>query len=803
MTISYNWLKTFLPVQIQPEELSVILTSIGLEVEHMETLGGFPHLPETLVCGHVLSCEQHPDADKLKVTTVDIGLEEKLQIVCGAPNVATGQKVIVATIGTTLQPSNGEPFKIKKSKIRGMESFGMLCAGDEIGVNQDHDGLMLLPNDAPVGVPVKNILGQDSMDVIFEIGITPNRADAMSHYGVARDVAAYLSHHQKNNVPLQWQVNEINANGQAPITVKIDAEKDCLRYSGIYIQNIEVKESPEWLQQRLKAIGVNCINNVVDISNYVLHATGQPLHIFDADKIEGNTIIVKKATQDYPFITLDGNEIKLSSNDLMISDAQKPMCIAGVYGGKNSGVTNETKNIFIESACFHPETIRITSTSHQLRTDAAARFEKGTDVSITPKVLLYATQLLLEVAGGTTVGEVIDVVTTSLEKRTIQLDKKYLHVLSGKQYAEEEVLNILQNLGYECKENTDEYWLMSVPFHKTMVHHAADLVQEVMRMDGLDHIPIPPQITMHPSTDENIWKQQLKEKACQVLVGAGFREIFTNSIVNSAWYAEPNAPEYVRLLNSLSAELDVLRPDMLQSGLQVIAYNLNRKNHNLRLFEIGKIYHRYNEKYTEEPILAIYLTGHAPADWQHPAKPYHFFSLKGEIQKLLHSFGWDAQFKTLLNDAYLVANEIMIGKKQVGVLAEVHPKELKKAGIKVPVFYAYLHWDTILSLYQRSITYKEISKFPTAERDLSIVVDLSVTYSDILQATRKAQIAKLQNMELFDVFQSDKLGSNKKSMAMKYHFSDDQKTLTDQEIDGMMQKLTNTYSQLLNAEIRK
>lgn len=803
MTISYNWLSHYLPVVPAPDTLSHILTSIGLEVESMERTGGIAGGLEGLVAGKVVSCAQHPDADKLKVTQVDAGDGTLLQIVCGAPNVAEGQHVVVATIGTTLHPTQGEAFKIKKSKIRGVESFGMLCAADEIGLGNDHAGILVLDQPVAPGTPIKEVLKPTDEDFIFEIGLTPNRSDAMSHLGVARDVCAYLSHHK--NTPLSPRVPYpvIETSGTPPITVDIEHPESCARYTGITIENVTVGESPDWLKKRLNAIGVNSINNIVDVTNFILHATGQPLHAFDADQIKGNKIRVKQATEGEKFVTLDQKTLTLTANDLMICDESNSLCIAGVYGGFTSGVTANTQRIFIESACFSSESVRITSTRHGLRTDAAVHFEKGTDVSITASVLNYAIQLIQEVAGGKTVGEMVDVIPVIPEPNKIVLSKTYLHTLSGKSYTDEEVESILSSLGYHMLSKTAQDWEIEVPFHKPGIRYAADLVQEVMRISGFDQIEIPQQLVLSTHTDDRLRLFQLREKAAQQLCGAGFNEIFTNSIVNSRWYSESAAAHQVKLLNSLSAELDILRPDMMHSGLHAIAYNLNRKNNNLRFFEFGKTYQQFNGQYEETLNLSLFLTGENPADWKHNPQTADFFTLKGRVQQLLSCLGIEAQYKNTTNEYYSTANEIIIGKKKAGIVAEVHPKWLKSFGIKIPVLYANLLWKQIEAAYPEHIQYHEISRFPAAERDLAIVVDKSVTYSEILQATKQAGLAKLQNMDLFDVFESDKLGAGKKSLAMKFVFSDDTKTFTDEEMDKMMQQLTRVYTQKLNAEVRK
>ena len=588
MTISYNWLYEYLPAglpgipeKIEPEKLGRILTSIGLEVESIEKYESIKGGLQGLVVGEVLECIKHPDADKLSLTKVNIGTAEPLQIVCGAPNVAAGQKVVVATIGATIYPIGGEPMTMKKAKIRGVESQGMICAEDEIGLSDNHAGIMILPADTKAGMPAAEYF-QPYEDFIFEIGLTPNRIDAMSHLGVARDVCAWLSHHHKTEASVRSPFkNNFKVDHQGlQMEVVIENAEACQRYAGVSIEGVTIGESPLWLQQKLKSIGLRPINNIVDITNFILHETGQPLHAFDAAAIKGSKVIVQNLPEGTPFITLDEKERKLYAEDLMICNAEEPMCIGGVYGGAHSGVTNITKNIFLESAWFNPVYIRKTSLRHGLRTDAASRFEKGVDISNTVQVLKRAAMMIKEIAGGDIASDVVDVYPAPAEKTAVSLKYHYLKKLSGKNYHGDTIKNILNSLGFELlKEGADEM-RMAVPFSKPDILIPADIVEEIMRIDGLDNIEIPAMITMFPSPEMNTQEAGYLEKVANYLVGAGFDEIFTNSITNSSYYPDEVLKSTVKMINNLSEELNIMRPGMMETGLETVAYNLNRKNNN-------------------------------------------------------------------------------------------------------------------------------------------------------------------------------------------------------------------------------
>ena len=806
MTISYNWLHDYLPQNIEPQQLSRILTSIGLEVESLEEYTTIKGNLEGLVVGEVLTCERHPNADKLKLTTVNIGNDQPLYIVCGAPNVAAKQKVIVAIIGTTIYPTNGEPMTMKAAKIRGERSEGMICAEDEIGLGASHAGILVLPENVEVGMSAKEYF-KPYHDWIYEIGLTPNRTDAMSHLGVAKDVCAYLSYYQKKEVKpnLPFTKNFDIDNHDLPIQVTVENTTDCPRYSGVSISNVTVQPSPDWLQNKLKAIGLRPINNIVDITNFILHETGQPLHAFDADAIVGNQVIIKNEKEGTPFITLDGEERKLHNYDLMICNATEGMCIAGVFGGIESGVKTTTKNIFLESACFNSTSIRRTSVAHNLRTDAATRFEKGTDVSATVTVLERAALLIKGLAGGKISSDVIDVYAQPIPQKQITLTYSYLKKLSGKNYEPNDVKTILQSLGFVITDENAESLTTLVPYSKVDVSLPADLVEEIVRIDGLDNIAIPASITITPAKETLHFKEAIKEKISQQLAGLGFYEMVTNSITNSKYFSEDVLATTVKMMNNLSADLDVLRPSMLQTGLEAIAYNINRKNNNLRFFEWGKTYNTQAVgNYKEHEHLSLYITGNAHEDaWNEKAKPFNLFSLKGTVKAIFSATS--LQNITFENDA---ANDetlnIIHNKYGLGTLTKVSAKEALQFDIKQPVYFADIYVDDWLKAAQAAkITYKEVPRVPAVQRDLAMIVNKSVSYTEIEGVINKQKLSRLTNMRLFDIFESEKLGAEKKSLAINFTFLDEEKTLTDKEIDGMMNRIMQSLQTDVNAEIRK
>ena len=812
MTISYKWLCEYLPGSIlssvNPERLSSILTSIGLEVESLEKFEEIKGGLKGLVIGEVLDVAQHPNADKLRLTKVDIGNGEPLKIVCGAPNVAPGQKVIVASIGTTIYPVNGDPLTMKLAKIRGEESNGMICAEDEIGLGSSHAGIMVLPNDVKPGMAAADYF-HPYEDWVYEIGLTPNHMDAMSHWGVARDVCAYLSHHDGKQVRAKLPASDLFKidNNSVPVSVAVENTVGCPRYSGVSIANVAIKESPQWLQQKLKAIGLRPINNIVDITNFIQHETGQPLHAFDADEIRGKKIVVQNLPEGTPFITLDEKERKLSKEDLMICDSKGGICIAGVFGGLHSGVTGSTKNIFLESACFDPVTIRKTSFRHNLRTDAATRFEKGTDISNTVTVLKRAASMIKEICGGEIASEIIDVYPQPKEKIQVGLKYAYLKKLSGKSYQPVAVKNILTGLAFEIISDTSDEIKVAVPYHKTDISIPADLVEEVLRIDGLDNVAIPESITISPAVEKNYLAETYREKVAGYLVGLGFNEIMTNSITNSAYFSDDELKTTVKMLNNLSADLNVLRPSMLETGLESIAYNLNRKNNNLRFFEFGKTYSTSAPgKYIETEHLCLYLTGNTHENsWRNKGQKADFYLLKGISANILQLLGASLPvFKPLQHAKFESGLEGNTGKQNVLQLGIVSKKMLNRFDIKQPVMFAVFNWEIVIEQKDADKTiFREIPKFPSVQRDLAIVVPRQLPYETVEQTVKKIKLDKLRDIRLFDIFESEKIGEDKKSMAISFTFSDEEKTLTDKEIDSFMTRIINTFEKDLEADVRK
>ena len=756
----------------------------------------------------LLPAKKHPDADKLKLTTVNIGAAENLQIVCGAANVAAGQKVIVATIGATIYPISGEPLTMKKTKIRGVESHGMICAEDEMGLGESHAGIMILPNDARVGLTAAEYF-KLSEDYIFEIGLTPNRIDAMSHLGVARDVCAYLSHHNKTdaNVISPFKNNFKPDNQELQMEVVIENAEACQRYSGVSIEGVVIAESPSWLQQKLKSIGLRPINNIVDITNFILHETGQPLHAFDADAITGKKVIIKNLPEATVFVTLDEKERKLSAADLMICNAEAPMCIGGVYGGLRSGVSASTKNIFLESAWFNPTDIRKTSLRHGLRTDAATRFEKGVDISNTVSVLKRAAILIKEIAGGKIASDIIDVYPSPKEKTEVALKYHYLKKLSGKNYHGDTIKNILSSLGFELLKEGNDEMRFSVPFSKPDITLAADIVEEIMRIDGLDNVEIPTMITIAPSVETLAHEVAYTEKTAEYLAGCGFTEIFTNSITNSVYYSEDVLQKTVKMINNLSEELNILRPAMMQTGLSSVAYNLNRKNNDLKFFEFGKTYTvEETGKYIENDHLSIYITGNTTTDsWKSKGEKADFYFTKAVFEKIINVLGLKINSYTQSENADLSnALQATIKNEKIAEIGMVSNKTLERFDIKQPVFYADMYWDKLLKLNSRiNIQHQDVSKYPAVHRDLAIIVNKTLPFKEVEKATNTARINKLKAISLFDIFESEKIGTDKKSMAISFTFLDVEKTLTDKEIDGMMNKIIASYEKELGAEIRK
>jgi len=796
MIISYQWLSDYLPQALPVEELSQILTAIGLEVEAVEKHESVKGGLEGLVIGKVLSCIPHPNADKLKVTTVTIGGSEIYQIVCGAPNVAAGQHVVVAPVGAMVHPLHTDAFEIKKAKIRGESSEGMLCAEDEIGLGESHAGILVLPEDAIPGTLAKVYFNLPEADYAIHIGLTPNRSDAASHIGVARDVCAYLSYHKQQSSLRFPDLIEAPARPACPIDVQIESPQACPRYMGICLEGVKVGPSPDWMRQRLATIGLRSINNVVDTTNYVLHELGQPLHAFDADTISGNKITVRFAKAYEKFITLDGKERQLRSEDLMICDDSGSVAMAGVFGGLHSGVNDTTTRIFIESAYFDPTTIRKTSMAHGLRTDAATHFEKGVNIEYLESAMLRAAMLMKEVAGGAISSAAIDNYPRKLQKPVFRVRYDFIQRLSGINYNREQVHKILESLGMKLNASAEDFEVI-VPFSFQDVLQPADIVEEILRIDGLDKVAIPDRlnIALIPVKPSD---RRLKEKTATDLVGMGFSEIITNSITNSKYY--PGKIDLVHMLNSLSSELDVMRPSMLETGLEVISYNLARRNMDLLFFEHGNTYSMANGAYNQQAVLALYSTGNAvPSGLKNPAIKADAYFLKSVLDNLVRNAG-------IKNAAWNFEDELVQLRYKNQVLAsisEVVTKVLQSFDIKEKVYYLEINWSLWLEAMQSaSIRYSEVPRFPVVQRDLALVLDKSITYAQLRKTTDKLKLSELKSYSLFDIFESEKLGSDKKSLALSYTFQLTDRTLTDAETEALMNQLSKAYAKDFNAQIR-
>ena len=809
MTLSYQWLMDHLPLRLEHGALSEILNSIGLEVEDYEPYEEVPGSLKGLIIGQVMEAERHPKADRLSLTWVYVGAGDRLRIVCGAPNVAAGQKVVVAPVGSTIHTSDGRTLTMGVAKIRGEESHGMICAEDEIGLGTSHDGILVLPDDAPVGMDAAAYF-KPYTDHVISIGLTPNRSDAMSHRGVARDVCAWLTHHKGLKVqPVDvWDGSLPAAIAGRSLTVRVEDPVACPRYAGIAIEGLQVGESPEWMRRRLKAVGIRPINNVVDVTNYVLMEYGQPLHAFDADRIGGGSIVVRKLPEGTPFKTLDGKERVLHAEDLMICDGTgRPLCMAGVFGGLDSGVTEKTVNVFLESACFEATGIRKSSFRHGLRTDAATRFEKGVDIGHTAEVLRRAAALICQLAGGRIASDVTDVYPKPAKTVEVEVSPAYIRRLSGKDYGKDTIKGILEALGFTMLGESEDRLKVGVPSHKTDISIPADIAEEVMRIDGFDNIGIPPVMRFTPTLDTAHRSESLRERTALALCGKGFTEMLNNSITDSRHYAEEELQSAVRMMNSLSSELDLLRPSMLETGLQSIARNLNQRNLELRLFEFGKTYSMPDPgAYTERERLALFLTGERDgASWARKSEPSGFFQLKGILEGLFAMAGLQGvrftEFEHPRLDHGLQAG---LGDEIFGELGKVSTHTLGRFDIRQPVFYASMDWGLLTSLASSvHPRFRELPRFPTVVRDLSIVVDSGLPYAAVEGSIRNLEIPRLTSHRLFDLFESEKLGKGLKSMALSLHFRDDTKTLTDEEVDGMMNRIIATFEDELKATVRR
>lgn len=807
MKISFNWLKTIINTENSAQEVADYLTASGLEVEGIETFESLKGGLKGLVVGHILECTKHPDADKLSLTKVDVGAGEPLNIVCGAPNVAANQKVIVALVGCTLYPSTGEPFEIKKSKIRGAVSEGMLCAEDEIGLGASHAGIMVLPENTPVGLPAADYFKIEN-DTVLEIGLTPNRSDAASHLGVARDLAAIINSKNPEN-PLQISINGMqplpDATNLNKVQVLVENPEACKRYSGIVISGITVKPSPDWLQNRLKAIGLRPINNIVDITNFVLHEMGQPLHAFDLDKIPGNNIIVRIANEGEKFTTLDNVERTLTATDLVICNQIGPMCLAGVFGGLESGVSESTTSIFLESAYFDAGFVRKASKQHGLKTDSSFRFERGTDPNITIEALTRAANLIFELAGGVLSMDVLDIYPEKLEPYKVAFSYNDCDALIGKEIERTTIKSILTNLGIEIENEGNDALLLNVPRYKTDVTRQADVIEEVMRIYGYNNVEVSKEISYTAFNEPKNYDLIVENKVSTVLEGFGFNEIMSLSLTKEAYYPQENTN--VKVVNPLSNDLNVLRGDMIYSGLEAISYNINRKSTDLKLFEIGRTYSQIENntyKYAEQKHLAVYVTGAVFSE-----NPYglnqktDFNYLKSAVINVLTKCGASnlkSTESTYYNFEYGLT--FTLNNKIIANIGSVNKATLKKFDINQPVFYADINWDALVKAFSKqNIQFEELSKFPAVRRDLALLIDKSVKYQQIEEIAFATEKKLLQEVDLFDIYEGEKLG-NKKSYAVSFTLLNNEATLTDKEIDKVMEKLIANYQQKLGAELR-
>lgn len=798
MKISYNWLKQFIDTTKTPEEVSSILTAIGLEVESLEKVHAVAGGLEGLVIGEVVECFQHPNADRLKVTKVNVGAAELLQIVCGANNVAAGQKVVVATVGCHVYPTKGEPFAINKSKIRGEVSEGMICAEDEIGLGEDHAGIMVLSDEAVIGALAKTHFKLND-DYLFEIGLTPNRADAASHLGVARDLAAYLRLPIIKPSIAGFKIDHKNS----PITVQVMDVAAAPRYSGVSIFGITVKDSPQWLKEKLAVIGVRSINNIVDVTNYVLHDLGQPLHAFDAAEISGNKLIVKKCAEGTTFKTLDGVERVLSADDLMICNAAEPMCIAGVFGGVKSGVKETTQNIFLESAYFHPVSVRKTAKRFALKTDASFRFERGTDPEITVYALQRAALLIQEVAGGEISSEIFDHYPNPVAAFEVDLTFNHVQKLIGKAIPPQEIIAIIKSLAIEVITETKEGLTLKVPTYKVDVTRAVDVIEEVLRIYGYDNIEIPLKVNASLNVSVKPDKETIQNSIADMLTANGYFEILSNSLTKSSY--STLIDEAVKILNPLSSDLDVMRQAMLYSGLEAVAYNQNRRNADLKLYEFGKTYHVVGGNYLENNHLSIYMSGKFEVEqWNQQALAINFYHIKASVDAILKRLNIiNLSSDELADEAFAYGIEYKRGAKVLVKFGLVNAKEAKKVDVNIPVFYADFNWDMMLMLVKNNkITYKEVSKFPAVRRDLALLVSQEVKFEVLKRIAQKTEKVLLKEVNVFDVYQGDKLPEGKKSYALSFILQEEEKTLDDKQIDSIMQKLIANFGKEVGAEIR-
>lgn len=820
MNISYNWLKEYVNFDLTPDEVAAALTSIGLEtggVEEVQTIkGGL----EGIVIGEVLTCEPHPNSDHMHVTTVNLGEGEPVQIVCGAANVAAGQKVVVATLGTKLYDGE-ECFTIKKSKLRGVESVGMICAEDEIGIGTSHEGIIVLPEDAVPGTPAKDYYNIKS-DYVLEVDITPNRADACSHYGVARDLYAYLIQNGRQAVLTRPSVEAFKVdNHDMDITIEVENTEACPRYAGVSIKGVTVKESPEWLQNKLRIIGVRPINNIVDITNYILHAYGQPLHCFDADKIKGGKIIVKTVADGTKFVTLDEVERKLSDKDLMICNVEEPMCIAGVFGGLDSGTTEQTVDVFLESAYFNPTWVRKTARRHGLSTDSSFRFERGIDPNGTIYALKEAALMVQELAGGTISSEIKDNYPEPIADFSVELSYEKVHALIGKVIPVETIKSIVASLEMKIVNETPEGLTLQVPPYRVDVQRDCDVVEDILRIYGYNNVEIPTTLKSSLTTKGEVdHSQKLQNLVSEQLIGCGFNEILNNSLTAAGYYEGLESyknENLVRLMNPLSNDLNVMRQTLLFGGLESIQHNANRKNADLKFFEFGNCYYFHAEKknpekalaaYTEEYHLGMWVTGKRVSNsWAHPDEDSSIYELKAYVMNIFTRLGLNlgnVVFGNLTNDIYSVAVSVHTrGGKLLATFGLVGKKIQKAFDIDNEVYYAEINWNELMKATKSvKVNFKELSKFPAVKRDLALLIDKNVQFAEIEKIAYETEKKLLKEVKLFDVYEGKNLEAGKKSYAVSFLLQDENATLNDKQIDKIMSKLIANLESKLNAKLR-
>ena len=825
MKVSYKWLKEYVDTDLTPTELDDLLTFSGLEIEGVEKVESIRGGLEHVVIAQVLTCEPHPDSDHLHITTVDVGGERPLDIVCGAPNVAAGQKVVCAQIGTKIYTSDTEFYEIKKGKLRGAVSEGMLCAADELQLGSSHDGIMVLPDDAPVGMPAKEYFGLTE-DYTLEVAITANRSDATSHIGVARDIVAVLNTRNGAGKHIQWpavpSTLAVETPSKNPVSVTVEEPELCPRYTGITLENIHVCDSPEWLQTRLRTVGIRPINNVVDVTNYVLMEVGQPMHAFDADRIAGNQVIVKRLPQDTPFVTLDGVERKLDARDLMICNAEEGMCIAGVFGGEKSGVTEKTTRVFLESAYFNPMSIRKTSKRHTLKTDASFRYERGCDPNITLWALQRAVGLLKEMAGATVASEVIDIYPTPIAKAEVEIRYRRIFDLIGQEIPVEAIRTALTSLDIDIVREDGEGMTLRIPTCKVDVTRECDVVEEIMRIYGYNNIHVDERISSCLSFSKKPNPRRLQNIVSDLLTDNGFSEIMNNSLTKAEYYegnADFDAAHCVQILNPLSKELNVMRQTLLYSGMECVVRNLNYKIHDQKLYEFGRTYQRLDnddaectdvmKKYCETQHLAILMTGNNTAEsWKMKSEPVDFYMLKGHVMNILRRMRMNLgrlQMLPATQKYYSEGLQLVFkdSKKVLCTLGQLSKATLKMMDCKQPVYYADIDWTLLLKSYpDKEVLYAEVPKYPEVRRDLALILEKKVTFAEIEQVAFNTEKKLLKRVGLFDVYEGKGITEGMKSYAVSFILQDKEKTLNDKQIESVMAKLQKNLENQLGAKVR-